>query len=146
MINSAIGFVWTGIKKVANGLTGIVEGIADILGYDIDLSIKGSAPKISLVTLPRFEQGGYPDKASLFFANENGIPELVGRIGNQTAVANNDQITTALTSALLTALSGADLGGQGTIVVNIGNKKVYEGMGEHIDSESERYGTSYVNI
>lgn len=146
MINSAIGFVWTGIKKVANGLTGIVEGIADILGYDIDLSIKGSAPKISLVTLPRFEQGGYPDKASLFFANENGIPELVGRIGNQTAVANNDQITTALTSALLTALSGADLGGQGTIVVNIGNKKVYEGMGEHIDSESERYGTSYVNL
>lgn len=124
------------LSKFTTSMNGIKVGSDNKLYYT----------KMPQIYVPRFEQGGYPDKASLFFANENGIPELVGRIGNQTAVANNDQITTALTSALLTALSGADLGGQGTIVVNIGNKKVYEGMGEHIDSESERYGTSYVNI
>lgn len=93
-----------------------------------------------------YESGGYPERASLFWANENGIPEMVGRIGNQTAVANNDQITTSITNALITALSGMNFGGQGTTVVNIGNKKVYEGMGEYLDGESERYGTAYVNI
>ena len=122
----------------------IKSAIKNKLGTKIE--VKDGYNTLKTFRISAYANGGYPDKASLFFANENGIPELVGRIGNQTAVANNDQITTALTSALLTALSGADLGGQGTIVVNIGNKKVYEGMGEHIDSESERYGTSYVNI
>ena len=123
----------------------IKKGITGALGTTLQVT-DTSGKSISSFTVKAFANGGYPDKASLFFANENGIPELVGRIGNQTAVANNDQITTALTSALLTALSGADIGGQGTIVVNIGNKKVYEGMGEHMDSESERYGTAYVNL
>ena len=71
---------------------------------------------------------------------------MVGQIGNRTAVANNDQITTSITNALITALSGMNFGSQGTTVVNIGNKKVYEGMGEYLDGESERYGTAYVNI
>lgn len=36
--------------------------------------------------------GGSPTSARLFYANENGTPELVGRVGNRTVVANNDQI------------------------------------------------------
>lgn len=36
--------------------------------------------------------GGFPTSARLFYANENGTPELVGRVGNRTVVANNDQI------------------------------------------------------
>ena len=148
---TVVNAIIKGINKIVSiPFNGINKALLKIKNIEI-LGVEPFKDKINTIHVPQipllgFEQGGYPDKASLFFANENGIPELVGRIGNQTAVANNDQITTALTSALLTALSGADLGGQGTIVVNIGNKKVYEGMGEHIDSESERYGTSYVNI
>lgn len=136
---------WTIGNSFGSGIgDAIKSAIKSKLGTKIE--VKDGYNTLKTFSISAYANGGYPDKASLFFANENGIPELVGRIGNQTAVANNDQITTALTSALLTALSGADLGGQGTIVVNIGNKKVYEGMGEHIDSESERYGTSYVNL
>ena len=136
---------WTIGNSFGSGIgDAIKSAIKNKLGTKIE--VKDGYNTLKTFSISAYANGGYPDKASLFFANENGIPELVGRIGNQTAVANNDQITTALTSALLTALSGADLGGQGTIVVNIGNKKVYEGMGEHIDSESERYGTSYVNL
>ena len=51
-----------------------------------------------------------------------------------------------MTNAMVSALSGMDFGGRGTTIVNVGNKKVYEGMGEYLDGESERYGTSYVNI
>lgn len=48
--------------------------------------------KIPKITIKRFETGGYPTSGDLFFANENGNPELVGRVGNRTVVANNDQI------------------------------------------------------
>ena len=73
---------------------------------------------------------------------------MVGRIGNQTAVANNDQITTALTNALITALSNYNMGNNkpSTTVVNIGGRKVYEGVGDYVDSENDRYGTSYVHV
>lgn len=40
-----------------------------------------------------FENGGYPQKADLFWANENGVPELVGTMGGRTAVASGVEIT-----------------------------------------------------
>lgn len=104
-------------------------------------------------TLPKlkvdwYKDGGFPTSADLFFANENGIPEMVGRIGNQTAVANQDQITTSITNALLQALNQYDFGNNqpNRIVVNIGGKKIYDGYGDYINSETDRYGTTTLNI
>lgn len=42
-----------------------------------------------------YATGGFPD-AGLFFANEYGNPEMIGTIGHRPAVANNDQIVTAI--------------------------------------------------
>ena len=123
----------------------IKQGMKEKLGTTLQVT-DNTGKQVSTLSIKAYKGGGYPDKASLFWANENGIPEMVGQIGNKTAVANNDQITTSITNALITALSGMNFGGQGTTVVNIGNKKVYEGMGEYLDGESERYGTTYVNI
>ena len=47
----------------------------------------------------KYEQGGLPPKGQIFIANENGKPELVGNIGGNTAVANNDMIVTAIENA-----------------------------------------------
>lgn len=95
-----------------------------------------------------YADGGYPTRGDLFFANENGVPEMVGRIGNQTAVANQDQITTSITNALLQALNQYDFGNNqpNRIVVNIGGKKLYDGYGDYINSETDRYGTTTLNI
>lgn len=57
-----------------------------------------------MVKLKGFANGGFPDKGNLFYANEAG-PEMVGRIGNRTAVANNDQITDAIYQAVLSAIT-----------------------------------------
>ena len=46
----------------------------------------------------RYAEGGFPDEGELFIAREAG-PELVGRIGGRTAVANNDQIVASLAMA-----------------------------------------------
>ena len=51
-----------------------------------------------------YATGGYPTTGQMFIARENGIPEMVGRIGNRTAVANNDQITSAIAQAVEAAI------------------------------------------
>ena len=53
-----------------------------------------------------FASGGFPQKSQLFFARENGIPEMVGKFGNQTGVANNMQIIDGIASGVSRAMSG----------------------------------------
>lgn len=94
-----------------------------------------------------YAEGGYPSSGELFFANENGVPEMVGRIGNQTAVANNDQITASITTALLSALDQYNFGGGNSpTTIYIGNRKVYEGYGDYVADENDRYGTNMIKI
>ncbi len=54
--------------------------------------------------IPRFANGGVRS-ADIFAANENGVPELIGRIGNRPAVANQGQMVDALSEALYRGLS-----------------------------------------
>lgn len=49
------------------------------------------AARMAIPTINMYAEGGMPKEGQLFIANEQG-PELVGRIGGQSAVANNDQI------------------------------------------------------
>ena len=102
------------------------------------LNLPTSIPKLKVKW---YEQGGFPSAGDLFFANENGVPEMVGRIGNQTAVANNDQITKSLTTALLSAISQySPSDKKSTTVIYIGANKVFEGYGDYVNDENDRYG------
>jgi hypothetical protein len=51
-----------------------------------------------------YKKGGYPTKADLFYANENGKPEFIGRQGNNPVVANNDQIVTSVAGGVSDAV------------------------------------------
>lgn len=62
-------------------------------------SILGKSISIPTIDIGLFANGGLPDTGELFIANEAG-PELVGRLGNQSAVANSDQIVDALASGI----------------------------------------------
>lgn len=44
--------------------------------------------------------GGFPKSGSMFVANENGKPEMIGSWGGRAAVANNTQITEGITRAV----------------------------------------------
>lgn len=44
--------------------------------------------------------GGFVTSGDMFVARENGVNEYVGRIGNRTAVANNDQIVSGVASGV----------------------------------------------
>jgi hypothetical protein len=63
--------------------TFIGKGIVDLIGVS----------EIKLGKLPTFENGGFPQRADLFYANEFGVPELVGTVGGRTAVASGLEIT-----------------------------------------------------
>lgn len=52
------------------------------------------------IGIPGYATGGTPASGQLFFARENGMPEMVGRYGTQTAVMNNEQITDAVSAAV----------------------------------------------
>lgn len=56
-------------------------------------------PKLNFKIDSLFAAGGFPSEGQLFIAREAG-PELVGNLGNRTAVANNDQITEGIRQAL----------------------------------------------
>lgn len=56
---------------------------------------KTDTKKVSGSSIKRYATGGYPDSGQLFIANEAG-PELIGSIGNRTAVANSDQIISGI--------------------------------------------------
>lgn len=65
---------------------------------------------LGLLGLKKYADGGFPDYGDLFIANEAG-PELVGTIGNRTAVANSSSIETAIYNAVRSAMSDST-GGQ----------------------------------
>lgn len=114
--------------------------------FDPNALANGQTSARVTMSISGYATGGFVDSADLFFANENGIPEMIGRIGNQTAVANNDQITTSITNALISALDNYDFGGQSPTIIYLGNKKLYEGYGEHQERENDRYGVNMIRI
>lgn len=89
-------------------------------GYN-DLSTAASSAASSIASIPSstvkrsfaevsfgesfYASGGFPEHGEMFIANEAG-PELVGRIGNRTAVANTDQIVSGISSGVSIANEG----------------------------------------
>ena len=143
-VTRLINFVISGVEYLINNV--IVSGANAIIG------VLNSVPFVDIpyaqpVSIPRFtgyEDGGYPTKADFFYANENGVPEMIGRIGNRTAVANNDQITKAIADATYSAFVQAlnDNGGNEGQPLNIyiGNDKVYKGYTKQQSQMSNQYG------
>lgn len=91
-----------------------------------------------------YAEGGFPEMGELFFMNEAG-PEMIGQIGNRTAVANQDQITTAIANATYNAISRALAENRSSdqpavIQVNLGNEQLYKGYGQYKNEQSNMYG------
>lgn len=65
------------------------------------------------VTVPRVQfmaSGGFPDVGEMFIARENGMNEMIGRIGSRSAVANNDQIVNSIQGGVEAGMRNANDG------------------------------------
>ena len=117
-VASAFNAVITGIETAVNWIVGAINGIiggfnkivsvaAKIVGADWSGVSKLKKVKMTKIDVNKFESGGYPKKANLFWANEYGKPELVGRQGSKTVVANNDQIIKGVSEGVSDAVYNA---------------------------------------
>jgi hypothetical protein len=92
-------------KELSNGFK---NASFPTLYGDVDVKKSG---RVSL-KLQAYAMGGFPDVGQMFIARESG-PELVGSIGNKTAVANNDQIVSGIESGVYRAMMAANAVKQG---------------------------------
>lgn len=84
--------------------------------------------------------GGFVDQGQLFVAREAGA-EMVGTIGGRTAVANNDQITEAISSAVYDAIVSASGTGETKVVIEGDMSKFLRVMQKAQYNEGLRLGT-----
>lgn len=96
---------------------------------------------IQLATIPKIPllaEGGLPAVGQMFIAREAG-PELVGRMGNRSAVVNNDQIVEGVAEgvyrAVVAAMNATSGGGGQPVNVYLDGRQIYSSMKK---AESER--------
>lgn len=103
LVNAAISL----FESMLNGIIGAINrvirkanSLVEALGFD-------PIREINEVHITRLmADGGMVNEGELFIAREAGA-EMVGAIGNRTAVANNDQIVEAVSSGVYAAVSVA---------------------------------------
>lgn len=104
-----------------------------------------SAPHFSV---DWYAQGGFPETGELFVAREAGA-EMVGSINGHTAVANNDQIVSAVSqgvyAAVMQAMSG-DNGNNINLTVNLDGETVYKNVVKHNNQKVIQTGASPLMI
>ena len=98
-VNGIISSVEKGLNWVIDKINSLSFTTPDWLPFGLGGKHFGlNIPKITLGRVSAYANGGFPDYGEMFIARESG-PELVGRIGNRTAVANNDQIVEGIATA-----------------------------------------------
>jgi len=133
MIESILGFFTKIGVKISDSVSGIIKGSLNVVfgwveniingfikGLNTVVGIVNTLPGVSidpvkLITIQRFESGGFPTTGQLFIARESGA-ELVGSMGGKTAVANNEQIIAGIEQGVARAMASSPMGGDTTII------------------------------
>lgn len=130
------------LNEIVGGVNWAVTKINDIFGTQLKTLDKFT---FASQFIAKFENrgidaranGGFVNEGQLFIARERGA-EMVGSIGNRTAVANNDQIVTAISqgvySAVLSAMSNQNSGSEQSLNVYLDGKQITASVEKHIKS------------
>jgi hypothetical protein len=137
MVNVIIGLINKVIDAV-NGLFHIKFKGLNIGGVEIIPSIDTRLIKLSKI--PLMAEGGIVADGQMFIAREAG-PELVGSIGNRTAVVNNDQIVSAVSKGVYQAVVQAmGQSGNQTVEAKVNDKVLFEVVVNRNRQETMRTG------
>lgn len=108
--------------------------VADVLRA---LNLPASLPKLNISW---YAQGGLPDVGELFMAREAG-PELVGSIGGQSAVMNNQQIVQAVSQGVAQAVSQVMGNGGNKYQLFIDGQQITDVVERRVGRNANLYGT-----
>jgi hypothetical protein len=143
---SMVNFVIRGINKMISGINSIYfevpEWVPGIGGQSVGFDIE-SVSEVKLGRVSEYAGGGYPTQGQMFIANEAG-PELVGTIGNRSAVVNNDQIVSAVSKGVYQAVVQAmgQSGGNQVVEAKVNDKVLFEVVVNRNRQETMRTGYS----
>lgn len=121
-----------------NKVVGEVVEAGEVAFEDL---IENKKHKKALLDPNLFASGGIVDQGQMFIARENGA-ELVGNIGNRTAVMNNDQIVQAVSQGVYEAVTRASGNGDTTIQLVVDGEVFYSKILEKNRREIVRTGTN----
>lgn len=131
------------VSIVTTGATSAIKTFNDAVSVSLE-NRSAAINKLSGMNRTQFKayaSGGFPSLGEFFMAREAG-PELVGRIGRRTAVANNAQIVEAVSRGVYEAVSAAMPGGS-TVSLDIRAdegiivKKAVKGINEFVTQTGE---------
>ena len=134
------------MSKFTDALNNMGKAIKDLpSSKTISISVKqsGTASGVVIGNVPLFSAGGFPADGQMFIAREAG-PEMVGSIGNRTAVANNDQIVDAVSQGVYSAVVQAmgQSGGNQVVEAKVNDKVLFEVVVNRNRQETIRTGYS----
>ena len=135
---------WNGLKlpelnfKMPHFYWGTTEATGTLKKVMEFLNIPARIPSLSVSW---YAKGGFPDVGEMFIAREAG-PEMVGSIGNRTAVANNDQIVESVSRGVYQAVVSAMGSSRGDQVVEakVNDKVLFEVLVSRARQETVRTG------
>ena len=140
----SISFPLDGVRQFADDfaalITSLLQPLADLCAW-IDSALQGfsllsqvNSPTYNVWEDPNmwtsnFATGGFPTEGQLFIANEGSAPEMVGRMGGRTAVANNDQIVEGIRQGVYDAVMAANNnGGDVSVKVYLDSREIKAGQ------------------
>jgi hypothetical protein len=111
------------------------------------VTVRDPNEDLRLQMLYGYASGGFPDSGSLFLAGEGDAPELVGTIGGRTAVANTDQIVSAISSGVYSAMMAATNGAGGNgrdihVTLQLGEYELANAVVSALNNQTRRIGYS----
>ena len=109
------GFLSKALTAGKDFVDNLKQGISDkwnsfkswLSGKSLNINARVNAD-YSFGSLPGRAEGGFVDSGQIFMARENGLPEMVGSFGNQTAVANNSQIVEGISAGVESAMDNTN--------------------------------------
>lgn len=125
-INTLIGWI---NSKIIDNLNKISLKLPKALG--------GRTLGFNINHIATFETGGTPKMGELFYARENGKPELVGRQGNRTKVINNDQIIESTSKGVADAVYNVMTPVLTSLVVAINKMNSGNGQALYVEGVSD---------
>lgn len=123
--NSSLIDMQKSAKSAVDYIKSVIESLSNF-SVNVSVTERNKAPEGGL---PRYMQtrasGGFVRSGDLVMANENGNFEMMGRMGNQPVVANNQQIVNGISQGVAQANNGMEsrLGTIETLLNRILNKE-----------------------
>lgn len=134
------------VQELKDKLTTLKSAISGLSGSLFNNTFTNTAIDTALrkLEVAGYESGGFPVTGEMFVARENGIPEMIGKIGNRTSVANNMQIIEGIKAGVYEAVVSANAQNGGTSVrldvradEGIIVKKASKGFKEFVEQTGE---------